>query len=236
MPCASARSPARADHRPVGERVGEREADLDDVRSTLDGGLGELRRTRARHQVDDERLAHASGASRVKSVASESSPPCRRNLRRTPSRVEAEPFEHTLRGGVLERARARRRGGCRWRRRARRMRRPRASRRPAPAPRRRASSRPRPHRASDRGGAAHSRRGSRCVAVSSITYGESRPRSFIIGSCSRSSARNVSASTGGSPASPPTSGSRNAGAIGSTSSSCGARTSNSSTRTSSGNR
>ena len=37
-----------ADHRPVRERVGEREADLDEVGAALDGGLGELRRLAAR--------------------------------------------------------------------------------------------------------------------------------------------------------------------------------------------
>ena len=46
-----------ADHRPVRERVGEREAELDDVGAAVDGRLRELRRLRLGHQVDDERLA-----------------------------------------------------------------------------------------------------------------------------------------------------------------------------------
>ena len=46
------------DHRAVGERVGEREADLDDVGATRDGGRGEGRGVLAGHEVDDERLAH----------------------------------------------------------------------------------------------------------------------------------------------------------------------------------
>ena len=45
-----------ADHGAVGERVREREAQLDDVRATFDGGLDELGRAPATHQVDDERL------------------------------------------------------------------------------------------------------------------------------------------------------------------------------------
>ena len=51
-----------ADHRAVGERVGEREAELDEVGAALDGRLGQLRRLRPGHQVDRERLAHSSRA------------------------------------------------------------------------------------------------------------------------------------------------------------------------------
>ena len=56
MPAASAFSPAARITGPVGERVGEREADLDDVGAAGDGGLGEGGRLGAGHQVDDERL------------------------------------------------------------------------------------------------------------------------------------------------------------------------------------
>ncbi len=45
-----------ADHRPVGERVRERKAELDDVGAAGDRGLGELGRVPPGHQVDDERL------------------------------------------------------------------------------------------------------------------------------------------------------------------------------------
>ena len=46
-----------ADHRPVGERIGERKAELDDVRAALDRRPRELRRLRLGHQVDDERFS-----------------------------------------------------------------------------------------------------------------------------------------------------------------------------------
>ena len=54
----------RADHRAVGERVGEGEADLDDVGAACDGGRGEGGRLGAGHQVDDEGLAHAGAHER----------------------------------------------------------------------------------------------------------------------------------------------------------------------------
>ena len=85
-----------------------------------------------------------------------------------------------------------------------------------------ASSRPRPRRAADRSGGASmppssslrlARRRSRTATAS--------PRSTISGSCSRMTVRSVSASHGGRPASPPIAGSRNAGAIASTSASTG---------------
>ena len=45
-----------ADHGAVRERIREREAELDDVRSSVHGCRRELRRLGARHQVDDEVL------------------------------------------------------------------------------------------------------------------------------------------------------------------------------------
>ena len=42
------------DRRALGERVGERDAELDDVGAALDRGLGELRRLRLADEVDDE--------------------------------------------------------------------------------------------------------------------------------------------------------------------------------------
>ena len=46
------------DHGAVGERVGEGEAELDEVGAALHRRLGQLRRVRAAHQVDREGLAH----------------------------------------------------------------------------------------------------------------------------------------------------------------------------------
>ena len=48
IPAASACSAARPDHGPVGERIGEREAELDDVGAAGDGRLGERGRVGAR--------------------------------------------------------------------------------------------------------------------------------------------------------------------------------------------
>ena len=47
-----------ADHRAVGERVGEREADLDEVGAARLRRSGEVGRVGAGHQVDDEPLGH----------------------------------------------------------------------------------------------------------------------------------------------------------------------------------
>src|SRR5437667_177351 len=66
-----------ANYGPVGEGVREREAELDEIRSTFDRRRGELGRLRPGHEVDDE-LLHASSATRAKSVASTRRPPCRR--------------------------------------------------------------------------------------------------------------------------------------------------------------
>ena len=46
------------DHRPFGERIRKRKAELDDVGASLDGGARELRRLGLGDQVDDELLAH----------------------------------------------------------------------------------------------------------------------------------------------------------------------------------
>ena len=54
IPSASARSAAAPDHRPVGERVGERETELDQVCAALDRGPCERRRLPPAHQVDRE--------------------------------------------------------------------------------------------------------------------------------------------------------------------------------------
>ena len=62
IPRASARSDGAPDHRPLGERVGEREAELDDVGAALDRGARELRRLGLGHQVDDELLVRVTVA------------------------------------------------------------------------------------------------------------------------------------------------------------------------------
>src|SRR5213075_197130 len=75
-----------ADHGAVGKWVGEREPELDDVRSALGGRRRQLGRRLTGHQVDDERLHSRSGATIANSVASTRVPPWRSSLRLTPSR------------------------------------------------------------------------------------------------------------------------------------------------------
>jgi hypothetical protein len=73
------------DDGPIGERVGEREAELDDIGAALDGRLGELGRVPSGHQVDDEGL-HSPGR-REKRVMSDRPPHRRGRERITPSRM-----------------------------------------------------------------------------------------------------------------------------------------------------
>ena len=54
MPRAERALGGALDRRALGERVGERDAELDDVGAALDRGLGELRRLRLADEVDDE--------------------------------------------------------------------------------------------------------------------------------------------------------------------------------------
>ena len=85
IPCRERPLGRAPDHRPVRERVGEGEAELDDVGAALDRGLRERGRLRAGHEIDHEGLAGQSTTRRAKRRASTRAPSWRRIPRRTPS-------------------------------------------------------------------------------------------------------------------------------------------------------
>ena len=87
IPCRERAFGRTTDHRSVGERIGERKAELDDVGAALDRRRRELRRFASR--TSDRRRASSSVVCEEREQCRvDASPPWRRYFRLTPSRTK----------------------------------------------------------------------------------------------------------------------------------------------------
>ena len=107
-----------ADHRAVGEGVGEREADLDESAPPSTAASASAGVSGLGHQVDDERLAHRP-AEPCEQRASDAVAPVAEDPAPDSLALEARALEHPHQRPCSPAARARRRGGCRCAKRAR---------------------------------------------------------------------------------------------------------------------